>query len=142
MKRYTECLLLTFLILNFFEIHAQSLTVREIEGKEKPQFANRAIYDTLNNIKYHENPDDYKMYIGQKILFYPRSKDATSDILFYGNFKLTQLDTLYNIPPDTLWIRKRKNIKPQDYRLEYKVSEIYKPQYVEEKKVCFGSRKY
>ncbi|HJV78757.1 MAG TPA: hypothetical protein VJ602_10285, partial [Paludibacter sp.] len=90
-------------------------------------------YDSLSNIGFLKNSKEYFKFIGQKILFYPRSENSDLNINHYGNFFIKS--TL----PDTVWLKKRKNPKPKDYTLEYPLSDKYKPVMINQQLVCGGN---
>ena len=127
--------LLLILTVNAFP----QLTVRTIGGMTVEPDKPKMIYDTLSNIKYHENLNEYTIYVGQKILFYPRNSDSNLKTSYYGNFYRTKLYTLENEIPDTIWYKHRKKIQPNDFKLKYPSSDRYKPTLVKNERVSFGN---
>ena len=134
-KNWTIIVLLLSMYFNAFS----QLSVRTIAGDVSKPENPKLIYDTLSNIKYHKDLSDYSMYIGQKILFYPRNPESTVKTKYYGNFYLNKEYTLENEVPDTIWYRHRKKVRPSDYELRSPISDRYKPKQVKNKRVCFGN---
>lgn len=126
----------TFLLLSS-SVYSQ-LSIISIDSKNQPK-TKGFVYDTLSNIQYLENINEYSKYIGQNIMFYPRFKGSKAEIQYYGNFKYKTPRVLSNIEPDTIWLKHRRKVRPTDYRIYFKVSDNYKADSIYKKKVCFGN---
>lgn len=92
----------------------------------------KVYYDSLSNIRPYKDSSYYKKFIGQSILFYPRSPKSELSIKYYANFKIPN-ERIVSI--DTIWHKKRKNPKPQDYEINVIRSNRYKPQFIKDEYV-------
>lgn len=70
-------------------------------------------YDTTHNFKYHRDERDYKMYIGQKLYFFPLTEKGAKEATVSKDFKLHK--------PQIYWINsnKRRPKKDIDYKERY-----------------------
>ena len=81
-------------------------------------------YDSLSNIDImpKDKLDDITKYIGQEIIFLKRDSSDESLPIAYINFEIPQK---IKVASDTIWIKRRKRVKPKDY----KVSDVYSNKY-------------
>lgn len=87
-------------------------------------------YDSLTNIRPYKDTSYYKQFIGQSILFYPRSPNSSESLpKYYANFLTSNSQVVVT---DTIWRKKRPNPKPKDYKLNQITSKRYKPQFVKD----------
>jgi len=139
-NHYSVSIMLIFITINF-NCFSQ-LAIREIANSSTEILNTKLKYDTLSNIKYHENLSDYSIYIGQKILFYPRNASSNTTFNHYGNFYLKRAIELTNEVPDTIWQLDKRQKKRIGYQLKFPFSDRYKPTLVLNKHVSFGNKSY
>lgn len=113
--------------------YSQLTTITVIDRNATDSKIEDVLYDSLSNIGYLEKSKEYLKFIGQKILFYPRSENSDISIKYYGNFYVKPT------PPDTIWLKRRKIPKPKDYTLRFPLSDKYKPTMINQQRVCQGN---
>ena len=117
-----------------------SMSTKEEETTEiNKSITPRSQYDSLSNIRPYDNQDYYKQFIGQTITFYQRNPHSKSLPEYFANFETSQSKVVHI---DTIWLKKRVNPKPKDYKLKEVLSNKYKPQYTnyQEITLCGASR--
>lgn len=124
------------LIVAFFTCHlayAQTLKILDTDAATHEEYVRVAPkYDSLHNIRPHQDTLYYKQFIGQSILFYPRNPNSIFLPEYYANFETPEVQV---VSTDTIWHKRRKNPKPKDYDIKEITSNRYKAQFVENKQV-------
>jgi len=107
---------------------SQTIGVRSLEPTKKE--VNLPCYDTssvyLDLSKLSEN---IHYYDNQPILISPNTGDKVS-YTHYKCFLVKDSIEMHN-HPDTVWLKKRKKVKPGDFYVTYPKTLTYKPDYVE-----------
>lgn len=119
------------------ELFAQYRTLKVDSNKQNDQIIQ---YDSLYNMEGNSDINYYKRFIGQELLFYSRSKEAKALPKFYANFE----SRIKIVSTDTIWYKKRKKIKPQDFKVSQTTSCKYNPTYIKNElvAVCGCSSSY
>ena len=112
--------------------YAQSYKIVNMNMSTKEEATSIIKYDSLSNIRPYLDPDYYKQFIGQSILFYPRNPNSKSLPEYFANFTTPKYQV---IAIDTIWHKRKKNPKPKDYELKKITSNKYKPCFITNKKV-------
>ena len=120
--------LITISLFIWSQTIAQTISVRSIEPTKK----NTVILPKYDTTFVHLNIDklynNLHYYDGQKILFSPNI-DNNTFYSHYTNFFIQDSVELFDYP-DTIWIKKRKKVKPGDFYTTYPKTITYKPEYV------------
>ncbi len=98
-------------------------------NKEKEKTDN--IYFTIGRVKMPCDSVYYQQFIGQELFFYIRNTENNKDIP-YCNFESI---TPTNLPNDTIWYKKRKRVRPKDYKVIHNKTKKYKPSFYKDKKI-------
>lgn len=133
-----QILLSSILLISCTTLSAQSISIKKV-GDITPVAQPTEVlpaYDTtslsLNLKNIVENPHYYD---GQKILFLPIVEGDNGRLFDYYSEFFVENEVACPEIADTVWIRKRKVVKPGDYRLEIPNTNIYHPNKVSNGKV-------
>ena len=124
--------LLLSLTLAFIGTVAYAQNFKMVDTTPTKEVKQEIKYDSLTNIRFSEDKEYHKQFIGQSILFYPRNPNSKSLPEYFANFTTPQKQA---VAVDTVWYKRRKKPRPADYKLDTLWTNRYKPQYVENKGV-------
>lgn len=124
MKRLFVCLGILLAHLSFAQtIGLRSASIEQEEVK-LPAYDTTTMYMEfkylLDNPKYYDN---------QKILFLPYVNSSKRPYNYYSGFYTKESIEVPSLA-DTIWIRKRKNVKEGDYKVEIPKTNVYCAEYV------------
>lgn len=133
-----QILLSSILLISCATLSAQSISIKKV-GDITPVAQPTEVlpaYDTtslrLNLENIVKNPHYYD---GQKILFLPLVENEDGRLFdYYSRFFLENEVACPEIA-DTIWIRRRKVVKPGDFKLDIPTTNIYHPQRVTNGKI-------
>lgn len=126
MKKITKYLCLGFLLLIYKSVFAQ-IGIRT-SAPEPPKADNPvAQYDTTS---LYFSPkkliSDPHYYDGQRIMFLPAHFQGERAFNFILGFTVQSEVPQYEYA-DTVWFKRRKKVRPEDYRVDIPTTNVYKP---------------
>lgn len=135
---------IVFLILSMFigfVSYAQTISVRNIEPTNKEPIVLPKYDTTFVHLNFDKLYNNLRYYNGQKILFSPNIDNKTI-YSHYTGFHIKDSVEMLDYP-DTVWIKKRKKVKPGDFYVIYPKTATYKPEYISNGVVrTIGENKY